>query len=64
MADYASDLNKIRSDIDKIQNQAGKALEELNKKTRSYASSWSEVTKKVVESLDPVARINQNIAKS
>ena len=63
MADYASDLNKIRSDIDKIQNQAGKALEELNKKTRSYASSWSEVTKKVVESLDPVARINQNIAK-
>jgi hypothetical protein len=52
MADsYTEDLNRIKSEMGKIQAQVGKNMDELSKKTKSYANSWSEVGKKIADSL-------------
>lgn len=53
---YTEDLNRIKSELGKIQDLVGKNMDELSKKTKSYANSWSEVGKKIAGSFDPVAK--------
>ena len=60
---YTEDLNRIKSEMGKIQAQVGKNMDELSKKTKSYANSWSEVGKKITDSFDPVARSGKLIAQ-
>ena len=60
---YTEDLNRIKSEMGKIQAQVGKNMDDLDKKTKSYANSWSEVGKKITDSFDPVARSGKLIAQ-
>jgi len=68
MADsYKKELDDLTAsaqrEFNNIQKSAAKSLEELRKKTQSYASSWSEVGKKITDSLSPIASINRKISE-
>ena len=68
MADsYKKELDDLTASaarqFETIQKSAAKSLEELRKKTQSYASSWSEVGKKITDSLSPIASINRKISE-
>jgi len=52
---YEKDFQSLSKDLKKLGEEANKTLKDLNEKNKSYASSWSEIGKKIVSSIDPVA---------
>jgi hypothetical protein len=60
---YEREFQNFERDLRQMAQETNKALDELSKKTKSYASSWSELGKKIVSSIDPVAISQKNIAE-
>lgn len=59
--DAEVNLRNFTKTLKEIQRDYTKALSEANKQTSELPKNWSEVGKKIIETISPIAKLNQEI---